>query len=191
MKKKTPEPVIDRRVQRTKALLADALMSLVIEKGYEAVTVQDIIDRANVGRSTFYAHFENKEQLLFNGRMHVETMLFGEEDSGTGTIDFLALYRHAAENAKIAKAMLGKQGGDLILSHVQAVIARKLSPPVKKTSPKKKQASKEEQMRHFLAEATASALVRLIVCWLDANMPFTIEEMAKESERLVLDLMKL
>jgi AcrR family transcriptional regulator len=42
----------DRRVQRTRKLLQEALIALVLEKGYEAVTVQDIIDRANVGRST-------------------------------------------------------------------------------------------------------------------------------------------
>jgi hypothetical protein len=48
MAAKTP----DRRVQRTRKLLQDALIALVLEKGYEAVTVQDIIDHANVGRST-------------------------------------------------------------------------------------------------------------------------------------------
>jgi AcrR family transcriptional regulator len=196
-KNNTPEQaelVTDRRIQRTKQLLSEALMALVIEKGYEAVTVQDIIDRANVGRSTFYAHFENKEQLLFNGRMHVEKMLFGEEDErkerSGAAIDFLALYRHAAENATIAKAMLGKQGGDLILSHVQTVIAHKLAPPIKKPAHKTKYSvlnarAKEEQMVQFLAEATASALVRLIVCWLEADMPFTEEEMAEQSNALL------
>ena len=48
---------VDRRVQRTRHLLNEALMSLIMEKGYEAITVQDIIDRANLGRSTFYAHY--------------------------------------------------------------------------------------------------------------------------------------
>ena len=57
----------DRRVQRTEQLLRAALMSLIQEKGFEALSVQDIIDRANVGRATFYAHFENKEDLLASG----------------------------------------------------------------------------------------------------------------------------
>jgi len=51
---------VDRRVQRTRALLQDALIALMMEKGYEAATVQDIIDRANVARATFNAHFANK-----------------------------------------------------------------------------------------------------------------------------------
>ena len=46
---------VDRRVQRTRQLLQDALIAMMIDKGYEATTVQDIIDRANLGRATFYA----------------------------------------------------------------------------------------------------------------------------------------
>ena len=58
---------LDRRVGRTRALLHQALMSLIQERGFEALSVQDIIDRANVGRATFYAHFDNKEDLLASG----------------------------------------------------------------------------------------------------------------------------
>src|SRR5205807_4575943 len=65
----------DRRVQRTRQLLQDALISLMIEKGYEATTVQDIIDRANVGRATFYAHFADKETLLVSRLEDLRAML--------------------------------------------------------------------------------------------------------------------
>jgi AcrR family transcriptional regulator len=57
----------DRRVQRTRQLLRTALVPLIEENGFEALTVQDIIDRANVGRATFYAHFDKKEDLLVSG----------------------------------------------------------------------------------------------------------------------------
>src|SRR5690242_13310 len=57
----------DRRIQRTRQLLLDSLIQLILEKGYESITVQDIIDRANVGRSTFYSHFQDKEDLLLSG----------------------------------------------------------------------------------------------------------------------------
>ena len=59
--------VEDRRIQRTRQLLQGALLSLIQEKGFESLSVQDIIDRANVGRATFYAHFQNKEDLLASG----------------------------------------------------------------------------------------------------------------------------
>ncbi len=52
--------MIDRRVQRTRRLFLDALVSLIQENGYEAITVQDILDRADLGRSTFYAHFRSR-----------------------------------------------------------------------------------------------------------------------------------
>jgi AcrR family transcriptional regulator len=65
----------DRRVQRTNQLLRAALVSLIQEKGYENITVQNIIDRANVGRATFYAHFENKEDLLVSGFEDLRALL--------------------------------------------------------------------------------------------------------------------
>jgi AcrR family transcriptional regulator len=54
----------DRRVQKTEALLRDALNSLIREKAYDSIVVKEILDRANVGRSTFYSHFRDKDELL-------------------------------------------------------------------------------------------------------------------------------
>src|SRR5215469_17127521 len=65
----------DRRVQRTIQLLHEALLALIQEKGFEALTVQDILDRANLGRATFYAHFDNKEDLLLSGFEHLRSSL--------------------------------------------------------------------------------------------------------------------
>ncbi len=60
----TLETALDRRAARTRALLLEALPGLMAERGFERLTIQNIIDRAGVGRATFYAHFENKEELL-------------------------------------------------------------------------------------------------------------------------------
>jgi AcrR family transcriptional regulator len=54
----------DRQTRRTQLLLGNALVELMIEKGYDAITVKDIIERANVGRSTFYAHYPGKDELF-------------------------------------------------------------------------------------------------------------------------------
>jgi AcrR family transcriptional regulator len=56
----------DRRVGKTRKALREALTDLILERGYESVTVQDLIDRADVGRSTFYAHFIDKDDLLMS-----------------------------------------------------------------------------------------------------------------------------
>lgn len=54
---------IDRRVTRTRALLQDALIALIPERGYAAITVEDICEKANIGRSTFYTHYAGKDEL--------------------------------------------------------------------------------------------------------------------------------
>ena len=59
MEKKT-----DRRVARTKAALMSAFVGEILSRGYEAVSVEDITRRANVGRSTFYMHYAGKDALL-------------------------------------------------------------------------------------------------------------------------------
>jgi AcrR family transcriptional regulator len=57
----------DRRVRKTDARLHEALMSLIHDKSYDRIAVRDILDRADVGRSTFYAHFRDKDDLLASG----------------------------------------------------------------------------------------------------------------------------
>src|SRR5512134_762137 len=79
----------DRRVQRTRQSLQDALVELIVEKGYEDITIQDVIDRANVGRSTFYTHFLDKEDLFlseFEGLWRQLEQSLAGEDAGGDTI---------------------------------------------------------------------------------------------------------
>src|SRR5437867_644732 len=58
-----PKGAGDRRVRRTTRALIEALVALVLEKRYDAITIQDLLDRADVGRSTFYAHYRGKDDL--------------------------------------------------------------------------------------------------------------------------------
>ena len=61
------EGEIDRRVARTRRTLHEALIRLIKRKGYDALTVQEIIDEADIGRATFYAHYRGKDDLLRGG----------------------------------------------------------------------------------------------------------------------------
>src|SRR6516164_5384579 len=72
---------MDRRIQRTHQVLHQALISLIVEKGYEVITVQDIIDRANVGRSTFYTHYVGKQDLLRAGLKHLKEHLLKHQQA--------------------------------------------------------------------------------------------------------------
>lgn len=174
MKKKTQKPV-DRRIQKSKKYLSDAFIALILEKGYEAVTVQEIIDIANVGRSTFYAHFESKEQLLFS-------LLGTMNEKSKDGIDFEMLFNHCADNFQIAKAMLGKKGGDLIIGHIRDVMSLKIAKDLKRDSSK----SKSEQLKiYFTSEALSAALVSYLTNWLDEDMPYSSEEMSAKCNELV------
>ena len=64
MTAKTASHGSDRRVRRTRAAIQAALTELILEKGYDSVTVSDIIDRADIGRSTFYSHFTDKRDVF-------------------------------------------------------------------------------------------------------------------------------
>src|SRR5438046_8703795 len=109
---------IDRRIQRTQELLKTALMSLIQEKGFEALSVQDIIDRANVGRATFYAHFDNKEDLLASGIDGLRASLKERQrqalSQGAVTDERLfassyEMFVHADAHRLVCRAMPGKR----------------------------------------------------------------------------------
>src|SRR5213593_1902268 len=117
----------DRRVQRTRQLLQDALISMMIEQGYEATTVQDIIDRANVGRATFYAHFADKETLLTSRLEDLRALLVRRQrevlaslgDATARGFGFsLALLEHARSHLALYQAIVGRQSGAVVLQRI-------------------------------------------------------------------------
>ena len=161
---------IDRRIQKTKKLLSEALISLILEKGYDIVTVQDIIDKANVGRSTFYAHFESKEQLFLSGHENFDKLLTSDnnrhpeiEDPDYIHVDFLSIYKHTSENLPLAKAILGNKSGDIVFHRLQDVVYHKIL----KHFSHIKHLSKVDNFRlHAAANAAANAAACLVSGWI-------------------------
>ena len=106
----------DRRVGKTRKALKEALTDLILEKGYEGVTVQDIIDRADVGRSTFYAHFIDKDDLLMAILADLEMpgldpSSWKPDDPAFGWT--LALFRHFGSVKRLFKAVASSQSGSV------------------------------------------------------------------------------
>src|SRR5207253_1294102 len=105
----------DRRVQRTRQLLAHALIGLMVERGYDQVTVQDILDRSGIGRSTFYIHFKSKEALLracmeFLGSEMERAWRAALDSNETelGRLGFVAPYlKHIENHSEIYRARIG------------------------------------------------------------------------------------
>jgi AcrR family transcriptional regulator len=105
----------DRRVRRTRTALQDALVALMTDKDYEAITVQDIIDRADVGRSTFYTHYVGKDELLQDSFARLGSIL--EQPATTGPaarpqpLTFsLPLFRHVHDQQQLARAVFSRPG---------------------------------------------------------------------------------
>ena len=106
----------DRRVGKTRRALKEALTDLILEKGYESVTVQDVIDRADVGRSTFYAHFMDKDDLLMAILADLEmpdpdANGWNPDDPAFGWT--LELFRHFGSGKRLFKAVASGDSGAL------------------------------------------------------------------------------
>lgn len=169
----------DRRVQKTKKLLSEALVSLILEKGYEAVSIQDILDRANVGRSTFYAHYENKEQLLLFGHEHLRNLAVKE---GASQIDFLSFYLHLAERHELAAKLLSEEKSEVLITRsLYELFHYGISRLYEVPSPE----AAERPMFLLRTAAASAALVQLMTSWMHAGMPYPPEKMAEESAALV------
>ena len=123
--------VTDARVRRTQRRLRDAIVSLIHEKSYSAIAVKEILIRADVGRSAFYAHFSNKDALLASG---IEQMLhatgpralptsvgpFGKVLSFSFPVfDYIGRCRHAAD------AKMGRKGRAIVHQHLRRVLSNK------------------------------------------------------------------
>src|SRR5258705_12452313 len=123
------EALEDRRVRRTRNGLAEAFLSLVIERGYDRVTVQNILDRADVGRSTFYTHFRDKESLLlscFDGLRDEMSQELDAMKPGAIPPDprrpTIVLFEHAYHNRRIYQALCGRNGGTVVQRHLHTLI---------------------------------------------------------------------
>jgi len=170
---------IDRRIQRTRQLLLDALVALILEKGYEAITVQDIIDRANVGRSTFYAHFQDKEDLFLSGFENLRAqfeqhLLGGGKDVANPWVLSLIIFQHIQTNQRLFKAMMGKQGGAVMAQHFNSYLVVLVRSHMNSQMSEK---AKEQLPPEIMAQIVVSSLMALLTWWLDNDLPYPPERM--------------
>jgi AcrR family transcriptional regulator len=182
----------DRRINRTRRLMHEALMALIVEKGYEAVTVQDILDRADVGRSTFYAHYKDKDELLLSGFEHLRTLFEQQQQSllavknGASGPEFnmiLELFRHTGQHHKLYKAIAGKQSGEMILKYLHRYLYDMLIVPHTALAKSKKALPVPIEITTYWI---VSSLLSLMIWWLDNNMPFSAEKMDEMFRQLIM-----
>lgn len=113
----------DRRVMRTRAALQRALVSLVREQDYDAITVDDVCRKADVGRSTFYLHFANKDDLKRSGLADLKARLVEGANLSADRFSFvLPLLEHASEHLLHYRALAGTRGRGVSLYALRDIV---------------------------------------------------------------------
>jgi AcrR family transcriptional regulator len=185
-----PEERIDRRVRRTRESLRNALTSLILEKGYERVTVQDICDRADVGRSTFYAHFQDKEQLLLDGFDDLQEELrrafaaherqTATQDASSGSWAALAVIEHLAAYRAVS-SMLGRRGSAVAIARLRRILSELLRDHLQvQLDP----ATSTPVPMEVAVEFAVASLLGLIDWWLDHGRPYSPQQLEEMYRRL-------
>lgn len=167
----------DRRVKRTQRLLAQALIVLTLERGYDAVTIRDITQRADIGYATFFRHYHDKNALLADVLQVVLEQLLdrlqpqhtdGQETNPAvvGTLIFEYLHDHS----EVCRVLLGSQGP---ASLVRRVIEEGAQRVVREHAPRQGGAVPVEIAANHIVAAT----IALIQWWLDHEMPYPPQRM--------------
>jgi AcrR family transcriptional regulator len=182
----------DRRVHRTEQLLRTALVSLIEEKGFETLTVQDIIDRANVGRATFYAHFDNKEDLLVSGfdglrtalkelqrRAHLRTTSSDERLFAFSH----EMFAHIAEYRKVFRAMVGKRSGALVQQLLQKIVVDLVRDDLKAMVGRRDDRSAPAEA---VVQFVTGGFFGLAMLWATGKLPVSVEEVNALFRRLAM-----
>ena len=163
----------DPRVRKTKQSLNDALNALMVEKGYDKVTVQDIITRADVGRSTFYAHYETKDDLLMSKlddlKQSMHVAMGNAPPSDEPAIQSLPLFVHLAENHHIMRSMIGSHGVAMVSEMVHAGMLQHVTSVLEQ---RQAQGDKHAIPVDARAGFLTGSLLAFASWWLDHDMPY-------------------
>jgi AcrR family transcriptional regulator len=178
----------DIRVRRTRRMLHQALLELTAERGYEAITVQDVLARAEIARSTFYAHFRDKDDLLLAGFKemsgYLPDSLFNLPQPATDACPpfGVVLFRHVGERRQLARALISSSSGRIVSDHLRNLIvvaARKWLSGLPEPAP-------GAVPTELVVQHVASALFGLLVWWVDHDFPHTEEAMGEAAQALVM-----
>lgn len=175
----------DLRIRRTRKMLRDALTELTTEKGFAAITVQDITDRAMVNRATFYRHYQDKYDLMVASiaevldELEVLNQPLPSDQANTSADEPLPamtrLFEHVARHARFCRAMLGKNGTPFLAEQLQAYVERIMRERLVATGYDDRQTRIPLDLCvHYMAN-TALAM---ITWWLDHDFPYSAEQMA-------------
>jgi len=181
----------DRRVQRTRELLQKALLDLISERGYDAITIQDVADRANVARATFYVHYSSKDDLFmscheaiisaFQSRpLYPHPLSRDELLSPEAPPGMTAGFRHLEDaRARLYPIFQGKDG-PLILRRIRDWSAEEIEANLRIAFAEADSAIPLDMLANYLA----GAQLALVQWWLEKRQAHTAEKLAQIFHRL-------
>ena len=173
----------ERRRQRTRSQLKQATIDLLLEKGYDAITIQDITDRADLGRGTFYIHFKDKADIVWaivqegldetdrEARQQFET---SDPPPQSEFFGYFNMFQHADKNRDLYRVMLGSQGSAMLTARVQDYLAADLASEMKRYPIY----TGYDLPDNVVAQVVTGAIVRLIIWWLETPNDYTPQQMA-------------
>nr|WP_295773741.1 TetR/AcrR family transcriptional regulator [Rhodoferax sp.] len=160
--------VVDRRIQRTRDAIREAMMALMVERGWDAIDVQTLCDHANIGRSTFYQHYANKEELLKANFAGLRNALMAQavaQAAAPGQLAFVpGLIAHVYEAQDVFRALLGRRSGHYVQDRFRELLIELVVANAPKAKTRNWQSTAQA---HYLG----GALFELLAWWLGNNRP--------------------
>ncbi len=172
----------DLRVRRTRKLIQNALIELTIEKGFSAVTVRDIAQRAMVNRATFYRHYQDKYDLLDKYMDDLYAMLDTPEEPATQVgvpekppAGLVRMLEHVQAHADFYRVMLGKRGDPGFVQRIREYIEKRMRASLSTMVP---QDQLNQPSFDLCLKYISSAGVGAIEWWLENDLPYSPWQMA-------------
>ena len=171
-----------RRRLRTIRKLKDAVMELMLEKGYDAVSIQEITDHADLGRGTFYIYFSSKEDIVwsileegFKQATEQAVEHFDKRLPETAEYQsYVNIFNHAHQERDLFRIMLGAQGSSMLTKRVQAYLVEDFMQDMRNYDVYRQEGLPDE----VAAQIITGALFSLLVWWLEEPNEFSAEQMA-------------
>lgn len=195
-------PAVDRRVARTRRALRQALFQLIQEKGYDAISVEEIARRADLGRTTFYLHYRDKEDLLLDEFVQIANERVGAVSriplaewlaaaragqtppASTALLPLLPIFQHAAENAGLYRVLLRGSLAPRFAERVRELIGRSVAEVVQAKMKNDPMPIEPHIPLDLLGAYFAGALQGSLAWWLDQPEPPAPEAMALMFQQL-------
>ncbi len=199
---------LDRRILRTRRSLRQAFYDLVLEQGYDSVTVEDITNRADLGRTTFYLHYRDKEDLLMESVRDLvdgliaqlalvpldqwklaEASALAQASQPAQEIPLTAItyaFQHVAQNASLYRIILRGEGTYSASRRLRDIIIRAITELIEGFSKRQGLIFNPQVPLEVFLYGLSGAWIGLVSWWLEEERPYTPEQMAVMYDKMFM-----